>query len=155
MAKPRNVVNATETHGRVWNITDHPGTEHKAAVRMIAGVNVPPGRYVRVPLDRLAKSKKLMSDAAAKIVHIGNSLPPDYAKALPRGAKIILPKKHARSHGTEVSAAAVKASAKPKPRGGLKELPRMPAPAVMEEPVAGGSLADSLSEKSRKRSGKS
>src|SRR6185295_16578874 len=110
-----------KTHGKVWNVSDHPETDTPATPLVIGGQVVMPGSAAKIPLDVLENPTKLKAAAAAGFVHIGDQPPSDYLKAK-HPPRVTLPANVKRAHGPSGAPAA--------------EKPAQAAPAVAPRPAA-------------------
>jgi hypothetical protein len=117
---------------KVWNITDHPGSEVAPSTLMLFGKRVLPGRYVKVEDAQLKNAHKTAKDVKAGLIHIGDKLPDTYTAA--KGmVHARLPQGHARAHGAPVKAKAAKVvvsetKAAPKFKKMVTEKPVPPPP---------------------------
>lgn len=89
---------------KVWNITDHPGTDCPTRVMMVLGRSVRPGKCINVPDDRLVNAHKVNRAVKAQKLFIGPRPPADYLLAKKRGMKAELAIGVARAHGPAAAA---------------------------------------------------
>jgi len=94
---------------KIWNITDHPRTDAPGVTWMVLGRAIKPGRFVRIPDERLTHAHKVHKDVEAGNLYIGEQPPPDYVKAK-KPPRVVLDKGVIRSHGA-VPAEAIAAEA--------------------------------------------
>lgn len=84
---------------KVWNITDHPGTDRPTRVMLVLGRSVRPGKCINVPEDRLVNAHKVNRAVAAKKLFIGPKPPMDYLLAKAKGLRAELAPGTKRAHG--------------------------------------------------------
>lgn len=88
---------------KIWNIS--PST------RMVLGRTIAPGKFIRVPPERMKNAHKIMGEVADGLLFVGAQLPPALLRAQ-NPAKAAFTLGAARAHGTvPVEAVSAEASA--------------------------------------------
>lgn len=122
MTQTVKVVEATQVHTKVWNVTDWPGKGHKLQSFILFGRTVFPGKSVKVPVDDLQGSllKKLVDQG---FLYVGQQAPVEYltvkGKVLARA-----PREATRTHGDTPEL---------KQRREMRKAGELSTPAVREE----------------------
>lgn len=97
MTQPIKVVEATQTHTKVWNVTDWPGKGLRLQSFILFGRTLTPGRSVKVPVEDVETPLlKRMIDQG--LLCVGQQAPVEYLSA--KGQILArAPREATRTHG--------------------------------------------------------